>query len=211
MLATVSGHRAKLYFKRQQLLELGVDAEAFLTEIVHRHPRTWRGEVYRMRFAVSAPGRATRFVVGTPKRRATLDLGAIGQKLPPSYCETLTHAVVQRARDHGTPVLILPVGRTVSGSAAAELGRVGQLLAAGAHGLVLTTETQHSAGAQEAGWSVSASFTDYDRDGWLDLFIGNYADYSLDKDRKCYAPNSARDYCSPKMYPALPDRLANLA
>ena len=45
MLATVSGHRAKLYFKRQQLLELGVDAEALLTEIVHRHPRTWRGEV----------------------------------------------------------------------------------------------------------------------------------------------------------------------
>jgi hypothetical protein len=45
MLATVSGRRAKLYFKRQQLLELGVDAEALLTEIVHRHPRTWRGEV----------------------------------------------------------------------------------------------------------------------------------------------------------------------
>ncbi len=45
MLATVSGLRAKLYFKRQQLLELGVDAEALLTEIVHRHPRTWRGEV----------------------------------------------------------------------------------------------------------------------------------------------------------------------
>ncbi len=45
MLATVSGHRAKLYFKRQQLLELGTDAEALLTEIVHRHPRTWRGEV----------------------------------------------------------------------------------------------------------------------------------------------------------------------
>lgn len=45
MLATVSGHRAKLYFKRQQLLGLGVDAEALLTEIVHRHPRTWYGEV----------------------------------------------------------------------------------------------------------------------------------------------------------------------
>ncbi len=68
-------------------------------------------------------------------------------------------------------------------------------------------EVTAAAGAQEAGWSVSASFTDYDRDGWLDLFIGNYADYALDKDRKCYAPNSARDYCSPKMYPALPDRL----
>lgn len=39
--------------------------------------RTWRGEIYRMRFTVSAPNRATRFVVGTPKRRATLDLGVI--------------------------------------------------------------------------------------------------------------------------------------
>jgi hypothetical protein len=45
MLAAVSGKRARLYFKRQQLLELGCEAEAFLTEIVHRHPRTWYGEV----------------------------------------------------------------------------------------------------------------------------------------------------------------------
>lgn len=45
MLAAVSGQRGKLYFKRQQLLELGCEAEAFLTEIVHRHPRTWYGEV----------------------------------------------------------------------------------------------------------------------------------------------------------------------
>jgi transposase len=45
MLAKVSGKRARLYFKRQQLLELGPDAEALLTEIVHRHPRTWTAEV----------------------------------------------------------------------------------------------------------------------------------------------------------------------
>jgi len=44
-LATVSGDRARLYAKRQQLLELGADAEAYLTEIVHRHARTWRGDV----------------------------------------------------------------------------------------------------------------------------------------------------------------------
>jgi len=45
MLASVSGKRAQLYFKRQQLLELGADALELLTEIVHRHPRTWPGEV----------------------------------------------------------------------------------------------------------------------------------------------------------------------
>jgi len=45
MLAAVSGDRAKRYFKREQILGLGVDAEALLTEIVHRHPRSWYGEV----------------------------------------------------------------------------------------------------------------------------------------------------------------------
>lgn len=45
MLALVSGERAKRYFKREQVLGLGVDAETLLTEIVHRHPRSWYGEV----------------------------------------------------------------------------------------------------------------------------------------------------------------------
>lgn len=45
MLAMVSGERAKRYFKREQILGLGVDAEKLLTEIVHRHPRSWYGEV----------------------------------------------------------------------------------------------------------------------------------------------------------------------
>jgi hypothetical protein len=79
-----------------------------------------------------------------------LDLHAIGKKLPPTYFEILTHAVVKRAREHGTPVLVLPASRTMGGHAAAELGRVGQLLAAGAHGLVLTSETEHNAKAQDA-------------------------------------------------------------
>jgi transposase len=45
MLALVSGERAKRYFKREQILGLGADAETLLTEIVHRHPRSWYGEV----------------------------------------------------------------------------------------------------------------------------------------------------------------------
>jgi hypothetical protein len=45
MLALISGERAKRYFKREQILGLGVDAETLLTEIVHRHPRSWYGEV----------------------------------------------------------------------------------------------------------------------------------------------------------------------
>lgn len=45
MLALVSGDRAKRYFKREQILGLGAVAETLLTEIVHRHPRSWYGEV----------------------------------------------------------------------------------------------------------------------------------------------------------------------
>ena len=30
------------------------------------------------------------------------------------------------------------------------------------------------------GWGVSAAFVDYDRDGWLDLFVGNYVDYRIE-------------------------------
>ena len=63
------------------------------------------------------------------------------------------------------------------------------------------------AGAQEDRLSVSAAFLDFDRDGWLDLFIANYVAFSTENNRPCHAPSSARDYCSPKVYQPLPDRL----
>ncbi|MCU0266991.1 MAG: FG-GAP-like repeat-containing protein, partial [Actinomycetia bacterium] len=63
------------------------------------------------------------------------------------------------------------------------------------------------AGTGDPRLSVSAAFLDYDRDGRLDLFVGNYVDFSPDNNRPCYAPWSARDYCSPKVYRALPDTL----
>ena len=55
-LAAVSGQRAKLYSKRQQLLELGGIAESFLTEVVHRRPRTWSGDVERLYELLVAAG-----------------------------------------------------------------------------------------------------------------------------------------------------------
>ena len=77
-----------------------------------------------------------------------LDLTALARQLPPSYCGILCHAVIKRAREHDLPVLLIP--STTARGAAAELGRIGQLLAAGAHGLVLTSETTHNPRAQEA-------------------------------------------------------------
>jgi transposase len=55
-LAAVSGERARLYAKRQQLLELGGKVEAFLTEVVHRHPRTWRGDMEELHALLDTAG-----------------------------------------------------------------------------------------------------------------------------------------------------------
>src|SRR5262245_4060108 len=52
-------------------------------------------------------------------------------------------------------------------------------------------------------WSVSAAFVDIDRDGWLDLFVGNYRRYRLEGNTRCSSPTGAPDYCTPASYPAL--------
>ncbi len=59
----------------------------------------------------------------------------------------------------------------------------------------------------KAVWSTSAVFFDYDRDGWLDLYVTNYVHSVPGKDPRCYASNSARDYCGPDAFSALPDQL----
>ena len=47
-LATIAGTRGRLYFQRQRLLELGPVAVHYLTEIVHRRPRTWKSDVEQL-------------------------------------------------------------------------------------------------------------------------------------------------------------------
>jgi hypothetical protein len=48
MVAMVSGKHGKRYLKRQHLLELGEAALTYLTEIVHRRPRSWYDDVDRL-------------------------------------------------------------------------------------------------------------------------------------------------------------------
>jgi len=48
LVAAVSGKRSRRYLKRQQLLELGEPAFLYLTEIVHRRPQQWMGDVDRL-------------------------------------------------------------------------------------------------------------------------------------------------------------------
>ena len=63
------------------------------------------------------------------------------------------------------------------------------------------------AGADDSRWSTGAAFLDYDRDGHLDLYVANYLDFESDPTRACYSSSSARDFCGPKAYRPVPDRL----
>ena len=70
-----------------------------------------------------------------------------------------------------------------------------------------TDISARSGTANKGGWGVSASFVDIDRDGWLDLYVGNYLLYSLDGDIDCLAVTGQHDYCPPNSYRPQPDKL----
>ena len=61
--------------------------------------------------------------------------------------------------------------------------------------------------AGDARWSVPAVAVDYDRDGWLDLLVGNYVDASFGNHKTCMTRTAVRTYCSPSIFTPLPDRL----
>src|SRR5262245_39186634 len=64
-----------------------------------------------------------------------------------------------------------------------------------------------TSGTDDPRWSTSASFFDYDRDGWLDLMVVNYADFSVTNNPACYAATTAKDYCTPRVFRAPGNRL----
>jgi enediyne biosynthesis protein E4 len=78
---------------------------------------------------------------------------------------------------------------------------------ANAAGKVTFTDVTAKAGVADPLWSVSAAFVDYDRDGWLDLFVGNYLRFSFASAKPCRTPAGASDWCGPVPTDALPDRL----
>ncbi len=69
------------------------------------------------------------------------------------------------------------------------------------------TDVTKEAGVSDDLWSTSATFFDYDRDGDLDLFVANYLDFTIADNKVCFDAVGARDYCSPRSYRPVPDRL----
>ncbi|PYR91920.1 MAG: RNA-binding protein, partial [Acidobacteria bacterium] len=69
------------------------------------------------------------------------------------------------------------------------------------------TDVTAQAGVSDALWSTSAAFIDYDRDGDLDLFVANYLDFNLASNKVCHDAVGTRDYCSPRAYHPVPDKL----
>lgn len=56
--AAVSGERARRYLQRQQLIALGTDALAYLTELTHRRTRTWIHDVEQLHTLLQTYGDA---------------------------------------------------------------------------------------------------------------------------------------------------------
>jgi enediyne biosynthesis protein E4 len=64
-----------------------------------------------------------------------------------------------------------------------------------------TDITMKSAVADEGGWSTSAGWFDYDKDGWLDLVVTNYIDWTAKNNIWCGERRPGyRSYCHPGNY-----------
>lgn len=64
-----------------------------------------------------------------------------------------------------------------------------------------------SAGVASPGWSTSATWLDYDRDGRLDLFVCHYVQWSPGTNRFFSLDGTRPSYSTPEQYPGEPCRL----
>ena len=61
-------------------------------------------------------------------------------------------------------------------------------------------DTNHAGLGKREGFSTSALWFDYDRDGWLDLFVCNYVKWSPETDVFCSLDGKHKSYCTPEAY-----------
>ncbi len=55
-------------------------------------------------------------------------------------------------------------------------------------------------------WSAASVFMDADLDGWLDLYVGNYVDWTPEKDIYCTRVGDKKSYCTPEQYEGISGR-----
>jgi transposase len=114
-IAAVHGKRAKLYEKRQQVLNLGPQALALLTEITHREPKLAGRRVEELYALLERHGdEALRAATGRAVERGTLSVAAVRRHLPSSaQGRDGASPRVQRVHTRGARPgqLALPLGR----------------------------------------------------------------------------------------------------
>lgn len=62
-------------------------------------------------------------------------------------------------------------------------------------------------GKREPEWSTSAAWVDVDQDGWIDLFVGNYVQWSSETDLFASIDGENKSYATPQEYRGLSARL----
>ena len=70
-----------------------------------------------------------------------------------------------------------------------------------------TDVTQKAGLAGPKEFSTSAAWVDYDKDGKLDLVVGNYVQWSMEGDLYCTLDGKSKSYCTPESYKGTSVRL----
>jgi transposase len=104
MAQVVFGKRAKLYFKREQIVGLGSDAHAFLTELVHRRPKLWPSEVEELFRLLEAVGDAqVRDAIAEALREKTIGAEYVRRKLATALAQAKQNPPPNKPISKATP------------------------------------------------------------------------------------------------------------